>query len=136
MYKKFSILIGILVALGIGVLAIPAQTQVNVRFKPGTTVGHYNGTIRGERYLDYVLRANAGQTLRIQLQQKTGAPTYFNVQRSGTPVAIADDARETESWKGVLAADGIYVVRVYMAKADRLKRKTSTFQIGFSIEVE
>jgi hypothetical protein len=56
--------------------------------------------------------------------------------RSGTEVAIADDAREVESWKGVLPEDGVYVVRVYMAKADRLARRSSTFKIGFSAEVE
>ncbi len=134
--KELSILTGILVAVGMVSVVISAQTQVYVRFKPGTTMGHYNGTIRGERYLDYVLSAKAGQTLRIRLQQKSGAPAFFNVQRSGEPEAIAADAKETQSWKGVLPNDGPYVVRVYMARADRLSRKSSTFQIGFSIEVE
>lgn len=136
MFTKVSIVLGLLIVFGAGSVATRAQTKVNVRFKPGTTTGNYNGSIRGERYLDYVVVAKRGQTFRAQLRQKAGAPAYFNVQRQSSPVAIADDARETDTWKGPLPEDGAYVVRVYMGKADRLNRKTSTFQIGFSVEVE
>ena len=135
MTGKISIVLSLIIIFGISSVA-SAQTKVNIRFKPGASMGHYNGSIRGERYIDYTMRAKAGQTLRVELQQKNGAPAYFNVQRSGSPEAIAADARETTSWRGVLPEDGVYVVRVYMAKADRLHRKTSTFQIGFSIDAE
>jgi hypothetical protein len=122
--------------MGIFSTTTSAQTKVDVRFKPGSTMGFYNGSIRGERYIDYQVRAKGGQTLRVQLTPRSGAPTYFNVIRPGSDVAIADDAREVTSWKGVLPEDGIYVVRVYMAKADRLARRAANFKIGFSAEVE
>jgi len=125
-----------LLLLGIGAAESAAQTKVNVRFKPGTTTGKYNGSIRGERYIDYVITGKAEQTLRVQLQRKSGAAAYFNVQRASSPEAIAGDARETISWRGVLSENGSYIVRVYMAKADRLNRKNSTFQVSFSIEVD
>ena len=124
----------ILVAVGCFSFEAPAQTRVNVRFKPGTAMGQYNGAIRGERYLDYIIRARASQTLRVQLLQKSGAPAYFNVQRNNSPEAIAGDARETTSWRGQLSENGVYIVRVYMAKADRLNRKTSTYRIEFNVD--
>lgn len=136
MLRKIAIVLGFTVILAVGTVAASAQTKVNVRFKPGTTIGNYNGSIRGERYLDYVIIAKKGQTLRAQLIQKSGAPAYFNIMRKGSDVAIADDARETESYRGALPANGAYVVRVYMAKADRLSRKSSTFKMSFSVEVE
>lgn len=125
-----------IVVLGVAAGEASAQSKVNVRFKAGTTMGYYNGSVKGAKYIDYVMVAKAGQTLRVQLQKRSGSPTYFNVLRSGSEVAIADDAREVESWKGVLAENGSYVVRVYLAKADRLANRTGSYKVGFSIEVE
>ena len=112
------------------------QTKVNVRFARGKTTGSYTGSIRGQRYTDYVLRAKGGQTLRVVLTKRSGAPVYFNVLPSGSDVAIADDARQSTSWRGVLPNDGTYVVRVYMEKADRQNNRSSSFNVRFSIEVE
>jgi len=134
--KKFTTTIGMLLVLGVAAVAANAQTKVNVRFSPGKTIGYYNGSVRGARYIDYVMRAKGGQTLRVVLTKRSGAPTYFNVLPAGSEVAIADDARESQSWKGVLQSDGSYVVRVYLAKADRLANRTGAFKVGFSIEVE
>jgi hypothetical protein len=136
MRRILPIAVGMLVVIGACSAAAGAQTKVKVRFKPGTTTGNYSGSIRGERYLDYLIVAKRGQVLLVRLKQKAGARAYFNVQRSGSPAAISEEARETESWKGVLPEDGTYVIRVYMAKADRLSRKKSSFQVWFSVEVE
>lgn len=113
-----------------------AQTKVNVRFARGKTTGSYNGSIRGQRYMDYVLRARAGQTLRVVLTKRSGAPVYFNVLPSGSEVAIADDARQSTSWLGELPNDGAYPVRVYMEKGDRQNNRSSSYNVRFSIEVE
>lgn len=133
--KQFAIILGLIAVFGFTAGA-SAQSKVNVRFAPGKTIGYYNGTIKGAKYIDYVLRAKAGQTLRVTFPKNTGAPVYFNVMRSGSQEAMSDDARESQSFRGLLPDDGAYVVRVYMAKADRLNNKTSNFRIGFSIEVE
>ena len=134
--KKLSIILGIMMILGVGAMSTSAQSKVNVRFSPGKTIGYYNGSVKGAKYIDYVMRAKGGQTLRVVLTKRSGSPTYFNVLRSGSEVAIADDARESQSWKGELPEDGDYVVRVYLAKADRLANRTGAYKVGFSIEVE
>jgi hypothetical protein len=134
--KKLFLVIGFLLFFVVASVEINAQAKVNVQFKPGSYIGFYNGSVRGDRYIDYVMRAKGGQTLRVQMQKRSGAPAYFNVLRPGSEVAIADDAREAQSWTGVLPEDGSYVVRVYLAKADRLANRTGAYKVGFSIEVE
>lgn len=94
-----------------------AQTKANERFARGKTAGRYSGSIRGERYMDSVLRAKGGQTFRTVLEIRRGAPVHFNVLPSGSAVAIADDARQATSWRSVVPDDGIYVVGDYMKKA-------------------
>lgn len=132
--KKLTIIVGLILAFGILSLESSAQTKVNVRFRTGTTTGSYVGSIRGARYIDYVLRAKGGQSLRVQLTRRSGAPPYFNVLPSGSEVAIADDARQATSYEGELPSDGVYVVRVYMEKGDRTNGRTSNFRISFRIE--
>lgn len=127
---------GLLAVFGFASIEVTAQSKVNVRFAAGKTTGYYNGSIRGAKYIDYAMRAKAGQTLRVVFAKKTGAPVYFNVMRSGSEVAISDDARQSQSFRGELPDDGTYVVRVYMEKADRLRNRTASYRIGFSIEVE
>lgn len=134
--KKITLAFSIFFVLGFLAVQTSAQTKVNVRFKKGMTTGTYNGSIRGERYTDYVFRAKAGQTLRVVLTQRSGAPALFNVLQSGSDVAIDDDARQTTSYRGELPEDGSYVVRVYMEKGDRQNRRSASFRIAFSIEVE
>lgn len=134
--KKLSIILGLMMILEAAAIGTSGQSKVNVRFSPGKTIGFYNGSIRGAKYVDYMMRAKGGQTLRVVLTKRSGAPSYFNVLRPGSEVAIADDARQSQSWKGVLPEDGSYVVRVYMEKADRLNNKAANYKVGFSIEVE
>jgi hypothetical protein len=134
--KKILMLMGLLAVFGFASIEATAQSKVNVRFAAGKTTGYYNGSIRGAKYIDYVMRAKGGQTLRVVFTKKTGAPVYFNVLRPGSDVAISDEARQSQSFRGELPEDGAYVVRVYMEKADRLRNRTATYRIGFSIEVE
>jgi hypothetical protein len=134
--KKLTIVFGMMMIFAVAAIETSAQSQVNVRFAAGKTTGYYNGSIRGAKYIDYVMRAKGGQTLRVVFTKRSGAPVYFNVLRSGSEVAISDEARQSQSFRGELPEDGTYVVRVYMEKADRLNNKTSSYRIGFSIEVE
>lgn len=134
--KKLVIIFGLMLVFGVAASEASAQSKVNVRFGAGKTMGYYNGSVRGQKYIDYVMVAKGGQTLRVQIQKRSGAPVYFNVLRPGSDVAIADDARDTQSWKGILPEDGTYVVRLYVAKADRLANRTGAYKVGFSIEVE
>lgn len=113
-----------------------AQSKVNVRFAKGKSAGSYVGAIRGAKYADYLLKAKGGQILKVTLSKNKGALVYFNVLRAGSDVAISDEARQAQTFRGKLPEDGVFAVRVYMEKADRLRNRPASFRIGFSIEVE
>lgn len=132
--KKKAIWIGILGLFMFVASEANAQSKVNVRFAAGKSSGSYNGAIRGAKYVDYVFRAKSGQILGVNISNNRGAPVYFNVLRSGSAVAISDDARQLQTFRGGLPDDGVYAVRVYMEKADRLRNRSASFRVSFTIE--
>lgn len=110
------------------------QSTVTVRFARGSSSGAYTGSIRGDRYIDYLVSARVNQRMTVRRTRRSGEPPYFNVLKKGSEVAIADDARETTEWTGDLPSDGTYTIRVYMAKAGRLAGRTSNFRISIAVD--
>ena len=134
MIKRGIILFGMTMLMGgIFAAAAAAQSTVNVRFRAGTSSATYNGTVRGDGYVDYALSASGGQTMSVTLTRTSGADVYFNVLRKGSEVAIADDAREVTSWSGTLDSTDTYVVRVYMPKSSRLAKRTAGFRVKIGV---
>lgn len=134
MFKKIFILLGLAVIVSaVGVFSVSAQSTVNVRFRAGASSATLNGSVRGDRYVDYAVGASEGQTMSVKLTKRTGTDVYFNVLRKGSEVAIADDAREVMNWNGKLDSTGTYVIRVYMPKSARLANRASTFRLTVSV---
>ena len=132
-FKLLGYLVGIFLVVFFSLQVVSAQTIVNVKFAKGKSSGIYNGRIKGDKYLDYSLKVSEGQTLTVTLTRRSGEPPYFNVLKSGSEVAIADDAREVTKWSGQLSSSDTYVIRVYVAKAARLAGRTSTFRLTVSV---
>lgn len=114
-------------------IAVSGQSMVNVRFRAGANSGTYNGSIKGARYVDYLVQAHKHQRMTIKLTKSSGEPPYLNVLRKGSEVAIADDAREVTGWSGYIQDTGTYAIRVFIAKAGRLANRTSNFRISITI---
>lgn len=131
--KKISFVIALAFVFAIGAIEASAQSKVNVRFARGASSVTVSGSIRGERYIDYVLKASGGQFLTVVLTKRSGAPALFNILPLGSEVAISDDARQSTNWTGELPNDGTYVVRVYMEKGDRQNGRSSSYRISFRI---
>lgn len=105
-----------------------------MRFKAGASSGTYSGSLRGNRYVDYVLRASEGQNLTVKLTRKTGETPYFNILKVAGGEAISDDAREATEWTGNLPETRQSIVCVYVPKAARLANRSSAYRITFRIE--
>ncbi len=114
-----------------------AQESVNVAFPAGQTGTTINGTIIGNEYIDYVLRARGGQTMSVALTV-TGTngfgSAFFNIlpagQDFGGPyIGSTDDDNRAEV---VVPSDGDWAIRVYLMGNDRDTGKT----VGFSIDVD
>jgi hypothetical protein len=102
-----------------------------VQFAKGATSATLKGTIEGDRTVDHVLRATAGQTMRVRLESRHPA-LYFNVLPPGSETALFVGSSGGNDWTGTLPADGEYVVRTYLMRsaARRGERDAYTLAIG------
>jgi hypothetical protein len=140
-FGGFSIL-GLAVA-AFGGLASPAmaQDQVPVEFRPGTSSTTLNGTIVGNEYRDYVLRAQAGQTMAVSLDVTAtngNGSAFFNILPAGQDFPAlyngsTDDDRRAEV---ALPETGDWAIRVYLMGNDRDADRTVSYSIDVSIPSE
>ena len=86
--------------------ADPERRSERVQFAKGATSTVIKGQIKGYQYVDYRLRAGAGQTLSVELKTGNGA-NYFNSLPPGTSdVAMVVGSMAGNRFPGVLQTDG------------------------------
>ena len=121
------------------VLAIPltsaALAQIitaNVAFPRGASSTVVSGTIVGDQTRDYVVRASAGQVMKVA---KTGAPiVYFNILAPGSnDEAIFTGSSDGNSFGGTLGASGAYKIRVYQMRASARRGERGAFKLAISV---
>lgn len=119
--------------------AVPASSQerVDVQFARGHSGTTVNGTIRGDEYIDYVVRASARQhmtaTLRVDGTNGDGS-IYFNILPEGQDYgALFVGSNGGRSANVMLPDDGTYVIRVYLMGNDRDTGKTVGYSLALHI---
>lgn len=127
-----------MVALGIAAAAVTttAVAQIvttNVVFPRGAVATTLAGTIRGPVTRDYVVRATAGQTMRVRL---TGSPNLnFNVLPPGSnDSAIFIGSTEGNSFAGTLSVSGAYKIRVYQMRASARRGEVGNFRLSIAVD--
>jgi hypothetical protein len=96
-----------------------AQSTANVRFERGADHAVLHGTVSGNDYFDYLLRARAGQTMAVNLRV-TGTNgdgnAYVNILPPGSDgLAIYNGSASSDGSGSVkLPDDGEYRIRVYL----------------------
>lgn len=129
--KKYLIL-GLLQVCVI-VLALDGQAGENIRkqqvhFKPGASQASLPGHLKGRETSDYILRAQAGQTITVNL--KTSSPSaYFNVLPPGSQEAIFIGSVGGSHFEGKLPQDGDYSIRVYLVRAAARRNETAKYTL-------
>jgi hypothetical protein len=104
-----------------------------VAFAKGATSARTDGVLKGRQYVDYTVRAGAGQSLSVQL--KAGNPqTYFNVMAPGANEAMFVGSTSGSHFKRALPVDGGYVVRVYLMRAAARRGESSRYALDFSLD--
>ncbi|MGH7028378.1 hypothetical protein [Brevundimonas sp.] len=126
----------VLAAALLAVVTLPAAAQDHsrterVQFARGASSATLHGNLHGYDSVDYVLGARRGQTLSVRMQT-SNASAYFNVLPSGGDGTALDGAANVVDWRGVLPANGDYVVRVYLMRnaARRDEHANYTLSIG------
>lgn len=94
--------------------AAAAQTRERVKFAKGNDNTSVKGSIAGKAYHDYLLGANAGQSMGVSLITEGSA--YFNILPPGSnDVAIYNSSIEGNDATNIrLPASGDYTIRVYL----------------------
>jgi hypothetical protein len=128
--------LGIFVGILLCAIDTSAQTKrVNVRFRTGTTGGSYSNTVSGYATVDFYLQARGGQNLKATLTSNNDFLYFVILRGSGNGEAVADDAREVTTWNGTLPANGTYVVRVFLVRAEaRRNKKPVPFTLRLDIQ--
>ncbi|MBK1634249.1 hypothetical protein CKO19_00675 [Rhodovulum adriaticum] len=115
-----------------------AQTVTEVRFAPGSFGTMISGSITGQRYADYVLRARGGQQMFAALDATVTdgyGTVYFNILSPGSQgYAIYNGAMSGNRALVTLPQDGPYTIRVYLMGNDRDTGKTVAYNLDLSIQ--
>jgi hypothetical protein len=106
--------------------------QEHVQFKPGTSGTTIQGQIQGYETVDYILRANAGQSMSVILKTDN-TQNYFNVIAPGEDTAIFVGSTSGNSFQGTLPKDGEYIIRVYIMRAAARREETANFTMDVQI---
>lgn len=140
---------GIGLAAALTLAASPAWAQqapstdqtVRVRFAAGSTGAQYRGTLRGYQGVNYVVRAQAGQRLTVQL--RTGNPfAYFNIWAPGSDTAAfigSQGASETEATGGGYSHDmpvtvtGEQRIQVYLMRNAARRGERAPYTIDIAV---
>ena len=126
-------------ALLLGVLSLPMSVfsqeaanpdlrTVDVEFVPKTNQARYAGQIKGRQYVDYRVQAGAGQNLEVRLQTRRHTLASFNVlPPESTGEALFIEGGGPQVFHGRLPDDGLYVIRVYLQRAQARRNQGSDF---------
>lgn len=113
--------------------SLDAPVRQPLRFAKGATSATVAGTLRGDRTIDYVVEARAGQTMRVALRTRHTS-TYFNVLPPGSAEeAIHVGSIDGNRWEGRLTRDGAYTVRVYMMRSAARRNERAPYTLTVAI---
>lgn len=116
-----------------GAWAADTIESIPVRFAKGASSATLHGTLKGDRIVDYRLRARAGQTLSVRLETGHTA-NYFNVLPPGSrDEAIFIGSTQGTEWTGQLPSDGEYTVRVYLMRSAARRNETARYALTVGI---
>ncbi|WP_374300927.1 hypothetical protein [Paracoccus sp. (in: a-proteobacteria)] len=92
-----SFILAAFLALSQSALPVPARGRACVEVESGNDNAAINGTITGDEYIDYVLRAKKGQTMAISLRpgetNSDGRSTPTSCCRPAAPAGRSTTAR-------------------------------------------
>ena len=130
---RFLLLLLMAFASATAVATDADRTVSAVQFPKGKSSIVITGSIEGRRYIDYRLRAGAGQTLNVSLTGSNGA-NYFNLLPPGSnDAAMAIGELNGNRFSGLLPDDGLYTIRVFLMRSAARRNETSNFKLSVAI---
>ncbi len=104
-----------------------------VLFAKGVSSTAIRDRIVGRQYIDYQLRAGAGQRMTVSLKPSNLA-SYFNLlPPDSSDVAMATGEFIDNRFDGLLPDDGIYTIRVFLYRAAARRNEASDFTLTVGV---
>ncbi len=123
----------VMLAAGSWALAADSIESRPLQFAKGASSATVKGSLKGDKIVDYKLRAKAGQTMSVALKT-SNASNYFNVLPPGSKdVAIFIGSTSGNEWTGPLPADGEYTIRVYLMRNAARRHETANYTLTVGI---
>jgi hypothetical protein len=120
----------LLLAAG-GAQAQDIRTE-RVAFATGTSGTLIKGSITGQQIADYVVNADAGQILSVDMQT-SNASAYFNILPAGASEALFIGSTGGNVADLPLSAAGDYVIRVYLMRNAARRDETASYSLAIGI---
>jgi hypothetical protein len=115
-----------------------AQARSEVTFAAGNFGTMVSGTISGDEYIDFILRASAGQKMFVDLSvtdSNGSGAAFFNILPPGSSgEAIYNGSIDGNTATVTLPTSGEYTIRVYLMGDDADSGKTTGFNVDLSIQ--
>lgn len=109
------------------------RTVKKVHFAEGRSTAVIKGEVKGYHYVDYRLRAGAGQILQVSMQIANRA-NYFNIlPPESEDAAMFIAGAGSKSFDGLLPDDGVYTVRVYLMRSAARRNESGRYTLSVSI---
>ncbi len=123
----------VLVAMSAWCLAADGIESRPLQFVQGASAATATGSLKGDKTIDYKLRAKAGQTMSVALKTSNRA-NYFNVLPPGSSgEAIFIGSTSGNEWTGPLPTDGEYTVRVYLMRSAARRNEAADYTLTVGI---
>ncbi|HEY5974047.1 MAG TPA: PliI family lysozyme inhibitor of I-type lysozyme [Geobacteraceae bacterium] len=121
----------LLAGLLLGTTLVSAEgaiRQEQIKLEKGTSTATITGKIKGHQTVDYQLRASAGQSL-VAVITASNRSAYFNVLPPGSDEALFVGSTLGNRFEGVLPADGLYTIRVYLMRNAARRKETANYTL-------
>lgn len=93
----------------------------------------FQGTLRGREYIDFQIAAGAGQRLGVTLK-RGNAMNYFNIMAPGANEALFIGSTSGRQARRMLAADGVYTIRLYLMRAAARRNEHSDYELNIALD--
>jgi hypothetical protein len=103
-----------------------------VAFAAGTNRAVIEGSITGEQIVDYVVDADAGQILSVDMQT-SNASAYFNILPSGAEEAVFIGSVRGNVADVSVPAAGDYTIRVYLMRSAAQRGEGARYALAIGI---
>lgn len=111
----------------------PDRRVETVTLDNGEISRTFQGTLRGREYIDFQIAAGAEQRLGVTLK-RDNAMNYFKIMAPGANEALLTGSTSGHQARRILAADGVYTIRLYLMRAAARRNEHSDYELNIALD--